>query len=243
MDNLYNLIEKFGQPDALIDHWDSSSNRFAIWGFEEHFVLKSDGKAILNGTLLDAPPLEIWQETLENWKSDNGKLATVGFISYDLKNFLYPHIPFRKPNSLYPLLWFGKPKRTIPYELAGTGHKASLPLLHLEKDISLPMEYENVISKIKTHLMNGDSYQINFTQPKQFKLKRDPLEISLVMRDTIRPHYGIYLNLEELQILSFSPERFFRTDGRKIESFPMKGTKSRSKDMNRDERLAGETLS
>ena len=57
MNNLYNLIEKFGQPDALIDHWDSSSNRFAIWGFEEQFVLNSNGKAIINGDPSDGPAL------------------------------------------------------------------------------------------------------------------------------------------------------------------------------------------
>ena len=88
MNNLHNLIEKFGQPDALIDHWDSSSKRFAIWGFEEQFVVNSDGMAIINGDPSEEPFLEIWQNTLENWKSNNEELAAVGFISYDLKNFL-----------------------------------------------------------------------------------------------------------------------------------------------------------
>ena len=63
MNNLYNLIEKFGQPDALIDHWDSSANRFAIWGFEEEFIINSNGQAIINGTPSDAPSLEILQNT------------------------------------------------------------------------------------------------------------------------------------------------------------------------------------
>ena len=83
--------------------------------------------------------------------------------------------------------------------------------------------------------MNGDTYQINFTQPKQFKLKGQPLEMYLAMRNTIHPHYGMYLNLDEIQILSFSPERFFRTCRRQIESFPMKGTCHRSHDSSMDE--------
>ena len=49
MNNLRNLIKEFGEPNALIDHWDSSSNRFAIWGFEEQFIINSHGKAIING--------------------------------------------------------------------------------------------------------------------------------------------------------------------------------------------------
>ena len=111
MHNLHQLIEQYGPPDSLIDHWDSSSNRFAIWGFEEQFIINSDGKAIINGNLSDAPSLEIWQNTLENWKSDCGELAAIGFISYDLKNLLFPHIPFKNLNVSLPLLWFAKPQR------------------------------------------------------------------------------------------------------------------------------------
>ena len=88
--------------------------------------------------------------------------------------------------------------------------------------------------------MNGDSYQINFTQPKQYRLEEKSLDMYLAMRETIHPHYGMYLNLDGLQILSFSPERFFRTLGRHIESFPMKGTRPRSADLIRDDLLASE---
>jgi anthranilate/para-aminobenzoate synthase component I len=55
-----------------------------------------------------------------------------------------------------------------------------------------------------------------------------------------RPHYGVYLNQKDFQILSFSPEQFFRTKNRKIESFPMKGTRPRSNDLIMDEHLACE---
>ena len=61
MDNLHNLLEKFGHPDALIDHWDLTSHRFAIWGFSEQFVIDTNGTAIINGNVSDSPPLEIWQ--------------------------------------------------------------------------------------------------------------------------------------------------------------------------------------
>ena len=60
------------------------------------------------------------------------------------------------------------------------------------------------------------------------------------MREMARPHYGMYLNQKDFQILSFSPEQFFRTKNRKIESFPMKGTRPRSNDLIMDERLASE---
>jgi len=240
MDNLHNLIEKFGQLDVLIDHWDSTSKRYAIWGFDEEFQINNNGMAMVNGISVTGPPMQIWQDTLDRWKEDNEELAAVGFISYDLKNFLYPHIPFRKPNSFPPLLWFGKPQQVIPFDITETDQEPPLPFLQLKKDIPSPYKYENVISTIKTSLKKGDSYQINFTQPKQYRLNGKPFEMYLAMRETIHPHYGMYLNLERLQILSFSPERFFCTSDRQIESFPMKGTRPRSHDIVMDERLASE---
>ena len=240
MTNLHNLIEKFGHPDALIDHWDFSSNRFAIWGFKEQFFVNSDGRAFINGDSLEVPCLEVLQSTIENWKTNSEELAAVGFISYDFKNFLYPYIPFKKPDSNYPLLWFGKPKRVVAYEITETNPKSTLPLLRLEKDIPPPSEYKNFINKIKTHLNNGDSYQINFTHQKKFRLEGNSLEMYLAMREFIHPHYGGYLNLDDLQILCFSPERFFHTSSKQIESFPMKGTRPRSQDALIDRSLAEE---
>ena len=153
MNNLHNLIEKFGQPDALIDHWDSSSKRFAIWGFEEQFIVNRDGMVIINGDFSEEPFLEILQNTLENWKSSNEELAAIGFISYDLKNFLYPHISFRELTSTCPLLWFGKPKRVIPYEIIKTKQKLASPFLYLKKDILhvLHLSYRVALELIKRH--------------------------------------------------------------------------------------------
>ena len=240
MADLQRLIEQFGKPDALIDHWDSTSNRYAIWGFSEKFILDGSGKAIINGEPSKEPPLVILQKTLDDWKTNCPELAAVGFISYDLKNFLFPHIPFKEPQHSQPLLWFGKPKRVIPYENIEIQQNSFSPFLQLERDIPSPQEYQEAIRKIKTFLENGDSYQINYTQPKFFKVYEQPLEMYLTMRETIHPHYGMYLNPGEMQILSFSPERFFKISGREIESFPMKGTRPRSRDIVRDERLAGE---
>ena len=35
MKTLFELIQKYGEPDALVDHWDKNSQQFAIWGFDE----------------------------------------------------------------------------------------------------------------------------------------------------------------------------------------------------------------
>jgi len=240
MDNLYQLIKTFGNPDALIDHWDTSSNRYAIWEFEETFSINNKGEALLNGKLSHKSPLKLFQKTLDNWKSESNELSAVGYISYDFKNILFPHIAFSNSNSTQPLLWFGKPKLVIPYRITESELETPSPVFRLKKDIPPPHEYKEYIRKIKTALSNGDSYQINFTQPKKFEITGNPLDIYLSIREMARPHYGMYLNQKDFQILSFSPEQFFCTKNRKIESFPMKGTRSRSNDLIMDERLASE---
>ena len=147
MNNLYQLIEQYGPPDCLIDHWDLSSNRFAVWGFEEEFMITNNGRCMLNGNRIDKPPMDAWQDTLNSWKAYDGEISAVGYVSYDMKNLLFPHIPFKNPNTSLPLLWFGKPKRVEAYEITENGQYPS-PILHLEKDIPHPSEYENAISKI-----------------------------------------------------------------------------------------------
>ena len=94
MSNLHQLIEQYGPPDSLIDHWDSSSNRFAVWGFEEEFVITNNGRCKLNGNRIDNPPMDAWQDALNNWKAYDGEMSAVGYVSYDKKNLLFPHIPF-----------------------------------------------------------------------------------------------------------------------------------------------------
>jgi len=240
MDNLYQLIEKFGNPDVLIDHWDTSSNRYAIWEFEETLSINCKGEFLLNGKLYSESPLELFQKTIDIWKSESNDLSAVGYISYDFKNILFPHITFNNPNSTRPLLWFGKPKVVIPYKITESELETPFPVLSLNKDIPSPDEYKESIRKIKTALSNGDSYQINFTQPKELIITDHPLDVYLSMREMARPYRGMYLNQKDFSILSFSPEQFFRTENRKIESFPMKGTRPRSNDLIMDDRLAGE---
>lgn len=239
MINLKNLIEKNGSPNALIDHWDNSSKRYAIWGFEENFVIESDGKCKLNGSLINGNPFDVWQNIISKWKTCDGELSAIGYISYDLKNLLFPHISFNSPNKLSPLVWFGKPKYYKSYDVIESPYHPS-QLLKLKKNLIALDEFISIIDTIKLHLSNGNTYQINFTQPKEYEVLDNSLSAYLKMRDLIKPHYGAYFNIENMQIISFSPERLFKTSGEKIKAFPMKGTRPRSLNKEKDKLLLRE---
>ena len=44
---LQELIKEHGEPHALVDHWDGTSNPISIWGFEEIIIIDPQGKVIL----------------------------------------------------------------------------------------------------------------------------------------------------------------------------------------------------
>ena len=240
MTTLHQIIKQNGQPEALVDHWDTDSKRYAIWGFVEDFLINHNGTAMINGRPVNGSPLQIFQDTLDQWKRDETEVSALGYISYDLKNLLFPHIQFKRTTKLQPLLWFGKPDKIIPYAITESDALTQISKIEITKDLPHPEEYAKSIHMIKRHLEKGDSYQINLTQPKEYQISGNPFDLYMSMREYIQPHYGMYLNPGNTQILSFSPERFFQSSNGSIESFPMKGTRPRSDDSIQDDRLAGE---
>ena len=96
MTKLHQLIQQYGQPDILIDHWDESSRGYAIWGIDEEFQIEQNDIAIINGERIHGSAMQIWQNTLDRWKQDKTELTAVGYISYDIKNLLFPDITFKK---------------------------------------------------------------------------------------------------------------------------------------------------
>lgn len=83
-----------------------------------------------------------------------------------------------------------------------------------------PVSFESYLAgfnEIMFHILNGDTYLLNFTQPTK-------IETNLTIEDifyTSSARYKIYL---KEKFVCFSPETFVRTRDEKIFSFPMKGT-------------------
>ena len=51
---------------------------------------------------------------MQKWVKSKSEISAVGYISYDIKNIIYPHINFKSiPKE--PLYWFVKPKKIIRY--------------------------------------------------------------------------------------------------------------------------------
>ena len=97
--------------------------------------------------------------------------------------------------------------------------------------------YREKIAAIKAHIHAGDVYQINFTAPVHFRYSGPALALYRALRQRQRVAYGAYLRVGGTGVLSLSPELFFRRDGRRIWTRPMKGTARRGRTGEEDRAL------
>lgn len=98
--------------------------------------------------------------------------------------------------------------------------------------------YAERIERIKEWIRSGDTYQVNLTDKFRFNFSGSPIAFYRELLGQQGVSYGAFLNLGELQILSFSPELFFHKKGRSIRTRPMKGTIRRGLDIEEDAALA-----
>lgn len=99
----------------------------------------------------------------------------------------------------------------------------------------VPEQYCAAIDNAREHIRIGDIYQMNMTQRFTTKLDRHPLHLYETLR-TINPApFASYLDFEELQVVSSSPERFLQLRSGKIETRPIKGTLPRGSSPEEDE--------
>ncbi|MGC9157582.1 MAG: aminodeoxychorismate synthase component I [Terracidiphilus sp.] len=110
-------------------------------------------------------------------------------------------------------------------------------------------EYGQRIAAIHEWIRSGDIYQLNFTAPFDLQPPDSSAALYSLLRRRQPVEFGAFLHAQPgHQVLSFSPELFFRLDSgraaRRIAMRPMKGTAPRgrtgSEDRARAEWLAGD---
>ena len=91
--------------------------------------------------------------------------------------------------------------------------------------------YINIIEKLRSHILRGDCYEINFCQ--EFfaeKVIIDPLAVYDRLT-TLSPNpFAAYYKLDDKYCCCASPERYLKKTGRTIFSQPIKGTSKRDHD-------------
>ncbi|MEM8557966.1 MAG: aminodeoxychorismate synthase component I [Bacteroidota bacterium] len=140
-----------------------------------------------------------------------------------------------------PLAWFGvfDAPAVLDVEAVDTllaeadGYALSTPRFGVTRD-----DYVCQIERIRHHIHEGDVYQINFTAPFDFRFAGDAVGLYRALRQQQQVSYAALLRTGAHDILSLSPELFFRRDGRRLTARPMKGTIRRGQDAGEDAALA-----
>jgi para-aminobenzoate synthetase / 4-amino-4-deoxychorismate lyase len=80
------------------------------------------------------------------------------------------------------------------------------------------------IKKIKHYIKEGDTYQVNYTVKGKFNFTGSYSALFQKLLYNQSARYPAFINNNEKYIISLSPELFFQTNCKKINSAPMKGT-------------------
>ncbi len=102
--------------------------------------------------------------------------------------------------------------------------------------------YMDAVARTREYILAGDIFQANLSQRLRIPLVDDPWLLYRRLRSASAAPFAAYLDLQELSILSVSPERFLRLDGSAVESRPIKGTRPRGHDPMADDALRRELL-
>ena len=89
--------------------------------------------------------------------------------------------------------------------------------------------YIESVKQIKNFIACGDTYQVNYTFKYKFNFKGNPLSLFLQLCRSQPVSYAAFIRTGKFDILSLSPELFFRRKNNEIWVKPMKGTIARGK--------------
>ena len=111
-------------------------------------------------------------------------------------------------------------------------------IIHIQSRIQ-PSEYHQKVSNILHHIHRGDIYEANFCQ--EFYAENaviNPYEVYKDLNEISEPPFATFLKVDEHYLLSASPERYLKKEGKKIISQPIKGTAKRLSNLIEDQQIA-----
>ncbi|HKE54901.1 MAG TPA: aminodeoxychorismate synthase component I, partial [Actinomycetota bacterium] len=102
--------------------------------------------------------------------------------------------------------------------------------------------YDAAIERIRELIAAGHTYQVNHTIRLRASIRGDPRGLYRDLSLAQRGGYAAYLDIGRHRVVSASPELFFRIDGDRIRTRPMKGTASRGRWLAEDEEVAARLI-
>ncbi len=162
-----------------------------------------------------------------------------GYLSYELGFALEPKLaPLMPENRESPLLQFGvfeSVSNDVPADHLYTSRAVNLDL----KPAWTQANYSARFKRVMDYIRAGDVYQINLTFPMHAAYDGPAKTLYAAFRHRQKGRYGGIVSLRNgPEIISLSPELFFRKEGHEMSMRPMKGTRPRALNQAEDTRIA-----
>jgi para-aminobenzoate synthetase component 1 len=103
-------------------------------------------------------------------------------------------------------------------------------------------DYLRAVERAREYIAAGDIFQVNLSHRLEGEWEGAAWPLYERLRAASPVSYGAHLDLGDVKILSASPERFLKLDGRRIETRPIKGTRPRGATSDEDHALGAELL-
>lgn len=159
---------------------------------------------------------------VENTATSSHQWA-LGWLSYEASSAFDSSLTV-KAASDFPLVWFGL--YAAPEKLSALPPATESPCTNWSPSIT-EEEYLAAIDRIRSHIAQGDTYQVNFSFRMHATAPRNAYMLFCRMVETQGGAYSFFLDTGRFVVCSASPELFFQKDKTTIVCRPMKGTAPR----------------
>ena len=180
----------------------------------------------------DEKSLEQAFDKLQHLQSQGLYLA--GFISYEASYYLNKSLAHLRSENDGKLLHF------VAFE-SYSNKTPSMPLEDETIDLMIDelsvSDYKQSFNKVHEALISGESYQINLTKNIYAKTKHSSHQLYSKLKQLQPVMYAAYLPFLEPDIISISPELFFKKEGEDLIVRPMKGTARLTNDIEKNQAI------
>ena len=225
-------------------------------------LLACDPEVVFAGGL---GALEDARRWLGEWRGEAHGAVLIGYLAYELGS-AFEQLPASNkaeaPDAIPPVCLLGyravyryrgphcgevvgsdaQAVRHLAERLAQTGARKARPRRELPaaRARSSDDQYRAGVLRVKNWIRAGDVYQVNLAR----RLDHAPVDPALLpdlyaclTRASGAP-FSSWLDTPPITVLSNSPERFLRVEGRAVETCPIKGTRPRGRTALEDRQLA-----
>ncbi|MHB8154637.1 MAG: chorismate-binding protein [Candidatus Omnitrophota bacterium] len=150
-----------------------------------------------------------------------------GFLSYEA-GYYFEEKLYQDKQYDFPLIYLGAYKNALKdkFTKPAPGYRLENLRLNITQE-----QYSSNINTIRDYIAKGDVYQITYCLKLLFEFYGEALSLyDQLLKEQPVP-YPAYIQTDEFQILSLSPELFIKKNSTHLVTKPMKGTWPRGKSL------------